>query len=207
MNQLSLSEKESLNVHWHLRKLLRLSSAKVKTRLLLLREPGQLQSADRHRIFPQLRQNDRWRGFENFHDETIEDGLHRCSQRLAETRQAAAQNNDLRVEQMNRMRKSESQIFGNFSKDIPCGFIPLVPGGAQMPGLSTNGIANESCQNACRLFCPARADARIDGHTGAARFQCRSVAIEPHMPDLGFARHGSMIDFLVHDEPSSDPAT
>src|SRR5205823_12685666 len=110
------------------------------------------------------------------------------------------------MQQVNDVRKAKREVFRRFIQNSSRLNVAPLQRSREMPGLATAGIADEFGQKTVGIGSSKLADFAIHRPTGAALFDDRAVAVEPHVADLPLARGGPVINSSIHDQPPADAA-
>jgi hypothetical protein len=115
--------------------------------------PGQGERTNGDRILTQPGQLNLRSGRKRVHNESLQRSLNRRPQRFPDARKAASQEDDLRVQQMDDMRKSVSQVSGHFFNKPLCDRVFLLECRDEVPRFVSPGVADKAGKETVRLSC------------------------------------------------------
>lgn len=154
----------------------------------------QTQRADGDGIRAKGGEADERSGCEGFHRETLERGGNAGAQGVAQARQPAAENDHLRMEEVDDVGETEREVFAYFTNQLLGEWVLLGERGGQVAGF----IARIACDHLRKwtdgVFQGQFADAGIHGPPGTARFHGCSIAIQTDVTDFSLTRSGAVVN-------------
>jgi hypothetical protein len=128
----------------------------------------QLERADGDGILAERGEGHARGGLEDLHDMRGQGVFNGGPEGFSDTGQAAANDDDLRMKQVNDVREAECQVFGGFAQDTGGFGVALLQGRWQVSRLASLVLRGQAAQSAMRVGRLERANARVHGPTGAA---------------------------------------
>jgi hypothetical protein len=156
------------------------------------------QGADRHRILTQRGEGHTRSRRECFHDKSRHGSFHARAQRLAYSREPTPKDDDLRVKQVNYVRKPERQILGKLNQNPLGSVVFLLQSVSQVFGFCAFAKIRHPTEQAFWIASFQITDAGVDRPAGAAGFHYGPLSVKPDMTYLRFTRDRSVIYLAVH---------
>lgn len=113
----------------------RLHRPALKTGELLRQEQGPA----RHRVFSESRERDDRPGLECVHNEAAQSSCNTFFKRIAEKREAAAEDDDFGVTKVDHVGEAKGEVFSGFGEDFSGEWIAFLQGRGEMAGFTAGG--------------------------------------------------------------------